>query len=95
MMITTQQGTLIRIGIVVVAYAVLEGLEAVGLWFARRWAEYLTFVARMASGVVSLEGLGNTAVPGTRGSGGSSAWSVSMNSANDPSSCLRSRDDVV
>ncbi len=27
------------------AYAVLEGVEAVGLWFAKRWAEYLTFVA--------------------------------------------------
>jgi uncharacterized membrane protein (DUF2068 family) len=26
-------------------YALLEGLEAVGLWFAQRWAEYLTFVA--------------------------------------------------
>jgi len=27
------------------AYACLEGVEAVGLWFSRRWAEYLTFVA--------------------------------------------------
>ncbi len=27
------------------AYAVLEGTEAVGLWLARRWAEYLTFLA--------------------------------------------------
>ena len=27
------------------AYACLEGVEAVGLWFNRRWAEYLTFVA--------------------------------------------------
>jgi uncharacterized membrane protein (DUF2068 family) len=26
-------------------YAVLEGVEAVGLWYAKRWAEYLTFVA--------------------------------------------------
>ena len=23
----------------------LEGVEAVGLWFGKRWAEYLTFVA--------------------------------------------------
>jgi len=30
---------------VVVGYAVLESVEMVGLWFARRWAEYLTFVA--------------------------------------------------
>ncbi|MDD7941855.1 DUF2127 domain-containing protein [Actinomycetospora lutea] len=29
------------------AYAVLETVEAVGLWYARRWAEYLTFVATM------------------------------------------------
>ena len=27
------------------AYAVLEAIECVGLWRARRWAEYLTFVA--------------------------------------------------
>lgn len=27
------------------AYAALEGVEAVGLWRTRRWAEYLTFVA--------------------------------------------------
>ncbi len=27
------------------AYACLEAVEAVGLWFNRRWAEYLTFVA--------------------------------------------------
>jgi uncharacterized membrane protein (DUF2068 family) len=38
-------GTLTKIGIVVAAYAVLEGLEAVGLWLQKRWAEYLTFIA--------------------------------------------------
>jgi uncharacterized membrane protein (DUF2068 family) len=32
-------------GVVIIAYAILEGVEAVGLWRARRWAEYLTFVA--------------------------------------------------
>jgi uncharacterized membrane protein (DUF2068 family) len=32
-------------GVAVGAYALLEGVEAVGLWWARRWAEYLTFVA--------------------------------------------------
>ena len=42
---SVQHGTLITIGGVVLAYAVLEGLEAVGLWLMRRWAEYLTFVA--------------------------------------------------
>ncbi len=28
-----------------IAYAVLEGIEALGLWWQRRWAEYLTVVA--------------------------------------------------
>jgi uncharacterized membrane protein (DUF2068 family) len=32
-------------GVVVAAYAILEGVEAVGLWGGRRWAAYLTFVA--------------------------------------------------
>jgi uncharacterized membrane protein (DUF2068 family) len=32
-------------GAAIAAYALLEGIEAVGLWFAKRWAEYLTFVA--------------------------------------------------
>ncbi|HVC70949.1 MAG TPA: DUF2127 domain-containing protein [Acidimicrobiales bacterium] len=35
-------------GAVVVAYGVLEATEMVGLWFAKRWAEYLTFVATVA-----------------------------------------------
>ncbi len=29
----------------VLGYAVLEGIEAVGLWLQKRWAEYLTFIA--------------------------------------------------
>jgi uncharacterized membrane protein (DUF2068 family) len=42
---TLDTGTLRTVGIVLLAYAVLEGVEAVGLWFERRWAEYLTFLA--------------------------------------------------
>ncbi len=38
-------GELLLLGSAVAAYAALEGVEAVGLWLARRWAEYLTFVA--------------------------------------------------
>ena len=38
-------GTLHRVAAAIAAYAVLEGVEAVGLWFQRRWAEYLTFIA--------------------------------------------------
>jgi uncharacterized membrane protein (DUF2068 family) len=37
--------SLYLIGVVIAAYAVLEGVEAVGLWLGKRWAEYLTFVA--------------------------------------------------
>jgi uncharacterized membrane protein (DUF2068 family) len=37
-------GTLQLVGAVFVVYALVEGIEAVGLWYARRWAEYLTFV---------------------------------------------------
>ena len=42
---TLQSGTLTKVGIVLLAYGVLEGVEAVGLWRAKRWAEYLTFLA--------------------------------------------------
>jgi uncharacterized membrane protein (DUF2068 family) len=37
--------TLVKLGIVLLAYGALEGLEAVGLWLTKRWAEYLTFIA--------------------------------------------------
>jgi uncharacterized membrane protein (DUF2068 family) len=36
---------LLLIGLALAGYAFLEGTEAVGLWFTRRWAEYLTLVA--------------------------------------------------
>jgi uncharacterized membrane protein (DUF2068 family) len=37
--------TLWLVGCALAGYALLEGVEAVGLWFAQRWAEYLTFIA--------------------------------------------------
>jgi uncharacterized membrane protein (DUF2068 family) len=37
--------TLHLLGAGILGYAVLEGVEAVGLWLQKRWAEYLTFVA--------------------------------------------------
>jgi uncharacterized membrane protein (DUF2068 family) len=40
-----QSHTLRVLGAVLLAYAVLEGIEAVGLWLIKRWAEYLTFIA--------------------------------------------------
>jgi uncharacterized membrane protein (DUF2068 family) len=36
---------LYEVGAFVVGYAALEAAEMVGLWFAKRWAEYLTFIA--------------------------------------------------
>jgi uncharacterized membrane protein (DUF2068 family) len=42
---TLRSSTLYWVAAAAAAYAVLEGLEAVGLWYQRRWAEYLTFVA--------------------------------------------------
>ena len=42
---TLRSTTLYAVASLAAAYAVLEGVEAVGLWYQRRWAEYLTFVA--------------------------------------------------
>jgi uncharacterized membrane protein (DUF2068 family) len=40
-----RSGTLKEVGIALLVYATLEGVEAVGLWMGRRWAEYLTFIS--------------------------------------------------
>lgn len=40
-----RSGTLREVGIGLLAYGLLEGVEAIGLWLAQRWAEYLTFVS--------------------------------------------------
>jgi uncharacterized membrane protein (DUF2068 family) len=45
---TLKSSTLHVLGAAVAAYALLEGVEAIGLWYQRRWAEYLTFVATTA-----------------------------------------------
>jgi uncharacterized membrane protein (DUF2068 family) len=42
---TLRSGTLHEVGAALLGYGLLEGVEAVGLWFGKRWAEYLTFVA--------------------------------------------------
>jgi uncharacterized membrane protein (DUF2068 family) len=41
---STGSSALRLVGFVFLAYALVEALEAVGLWYQRRWAEYLTFV---------------------------------------------------
>jgi uncharacterized membrane protein (DUF2068 family) len=40
-----RSGTLEEIGIALLAYGLLEAVEAIGLWLGKRWAEYLTFLA--------------------------------------------------
>jgi uncharacterized membrane protein (DUF2068 family) len=40
-----RSGTLRGVGAALLGYGLLEGLEAVGLWLTKRWAEYLTFLA--------------------------------------------------
>jgi uncharacterized membrane protein (DUF2068 family) len=40
-------------GAVILVYALVEGVEAVGLWYQRRWAEYLTLV--VTSSLLPLE----------------------------------------
>lgn len=42
---TIRSKRLYEIAAVVIVYAGLEATEMVGLWLAKRWAEYLTFVA--------------------------------------------------
>jgi uncharacterized membrane protein (DUF2068 family) len=42
---TLRTGTLRAVGVALLGYGVLEGIEAVGLWLTKRWAEYLTFLA--------------------------------------------------
>jgi uncharacterized membrane protein (DUF2068 family) len=42
---TLRSGTLREVGIGLLSYGLLEGVEAVGLWYTKRWAEYLTFIA--------------------------------------------------
>jgi uncharacterized membrane protein (DUF2068 family) len=39
-----QSNTLRLVAAVFAAYAIVEGIEAWGLWYQKRWAEYLTFL---------------------------------------------------
>jgi uncharacterized membrane protein (DUF2068 family) len=46
--------TILVLAVTAIGYAVLEGVEAVGLWHERRWAEYLTVIATI--GFLPFEG---------------------------------------
>jgi uncharacterized membrane protein (DUF2068 family) len=43
-----KKGTLQLVGAGLAGLAVIEGVEALGLWYQRRWAEYLTFIVTTA-----------------------------------------------
>nr|WP_112472737.1 DUF2127 domain-containing protein [Streptomyces sp. ST1020] len=43
-----RHSTLVLVAALLLAYALIELVEAVGLWYAKRWAEYLTVVATAA-----------------------------------------------
>ena len=43
-----KHSTLLLVAVLLLAYALIELVEAVGLWYAKRWAEYLTVVATAA-----------------------------------------------
>jgi uncharacterized membrane protein (DUF2068 family) len=47
-LLSLQSGTIRLVGAAVVALALIEGAEAVGLWYQKRWAEYLTFLVTAA-----------------------------------------------
>jgi uncharacterized membrane protein (DUF2068 family) len=44
---TLRSSTLYAVAAIAAVYALIEGAEAVGLWYQQRWAEYLTFVATL------------------------------------------------
>jgi uncharacterized membrane protein (DUF2068 family) len=44
-LLSLRSGKLRLVGAAFMVYGAMEGIEAIGLWFAKRWAEYLTFLA--------------------------------------------------
>jgi uncharacterized membrane protein (DUF2068 family) len=44
MLFTLDSSRLHLFAAIALSYALVEGIEAVGLWYAKRWAEYLTFL---------------------------------------------------
>jgi len=48
---------------IAIAYALVEGLEAVGLWYGRRWAEYLTLIVTASLLPLEVYELSHTVTP--------------------------------
>ena len=59
-----RSSTVWLLGAVLAGYALLEGVEALGLWWGRRWAEYLTFIATAVLLVPEVYELTGTVTPG-------------------------------
>jgi uncharacterized membrane protein (DUF2068 family) len=60
---TTSSSHLHELGAVLLCYAAVEGVEAVGLWYLKRWAEYLTFVVTASLLPFEVYELANRASP--------------------------------
>jgi uncharacterized membrane protein (DUF2068 family) len=61
--LTLRSSTLYLVAVAAAGYAVLEGVEAVGLWYQQRWAEYLTFAATILFLPYELYELAHTVTP--------------------------------
>lgn len=60
---TTSSAHLHLLGAVLLVYAAVEGVEAVGLWYQQRWAEYLTFIVTISLLPLELYEIANHATP--------------------------------
>jgi uncharacterized membrane protein (DUF2068 family) len=58
-----QSSTLRLVGAVLAVYAIVEGIEAIGLWYQGRWAEYLTFLVTTSLLPLEIYELANTLSP--------------------------------
>jgi uncharacterized membrane protein (DUF2068 family) len=60
---TTSSSHLHLLGAVLLAYGLIEGVEAVGLWYQQRWAEYLTFLVTASLLPLEVYEIANRATP--------------------------------
>jgi uncharacterized membrane protein (DUF2068 family) len=60
---TTSSSHLHLLGGALLTYAVVEGIEAGGLWYQRRWAEYLTFLVTASLLPLEIYEIANRSTP--------------------------------